>query len=267
MSLRVASPIRYTERTAKLTGDTKSELNHVFRALKEAQRIELVQIISHTDNEGEEEENLQLSQDRAEAVMRYLTDMGIAPSRLVAKGHGENYPIDTNRTPTGRTHNDRVEFHILRQSINKPGELDLGTPEEEIAAQKKSGRLSLALHSARTAHVYIDNEKIGPKAPFKGYKLSPGNHLMWVANPVSGLDVTKTVTIIPGHEVIIHIGTAKDDHTRVESPYGIQFLAPDATPEVEEEEVLLPWETIPDDTTESSSQETNPDLMESSSSN
>jgi outer membrane protein OmpA-like peptidoglycan-associated protein len=248
MSIRVATPIAFKERTEALTAPSKKQLHQVFRALKEAQRIELVQILAHTNNEGEEEENMALSQARAEAVMRYLTDMGINTSRLVAKGFGENYPIDTNRTASGRVRNDRIELKILRQTINKPGEIDLATPEEEIAAQKQSGRLSLALHSAPSAHVYVDNKKIAPKAPFSGYKLSPGTHLLWVANPAKGLDSTQYITIIPGHEVVVHIGSPVDDYRRDEHPYGIQFRVTDASKEqvdaTEEEEqpVILPWE-------------------------
>jgi len=96
--------------------------------------------------------------------------------------------------------------------------------------------------------VYINNKKIAPKAPFKGYKLSPGKHLMWVANPASGLDVTKTITIIPGHEVVIHVGSPEDDYLRVEVPYGIQFQLQEESPPEVADEVLLPWEKPPSET-------------------
>lgn len=244
MSIRVATPIRFEERNEILTRESEGQLNQVFRALKEAQRIELVQILSHTDSEGEEQENVALSQSRAEVIMRYLADMGISPSRIVAKGLGENFPIDTNRTASGRKHNDRVELTILRQTINKPGQIDSGAPEEEIAAQKQSGRLSLALHSAPSAHVYIDNKKISVKAPFRDYLLAPGTHLLWVANPAKGLDITRYITIIPGHEVVIHIGSPKDDYLRAMVPYGVQFQAATSSssePAPASEPVLLPW--------------------------
>ena len=106
--------------------------------------------------------------------MRYLVRMGINPQRLVARGEGENQPIDTNRTSAGRGRNNRAEMLILRQTIKRPGELDDTTPEEALAAQKKSGTLSVALHRGTWAHVYVNNKKIVPKAPLEGYELPTG---------------------------------------------------------------------------------------------
>jgi hypothetical protein len=91
--------------------------------------------------------------------------------------------------------------------------------------------------------VYINNKKIGPKAPFEDYELSPGDHLLWVANPATGLDSTQTIEIIPGHQVIIHIGTPKDLYARTKTAYGIQFTEAQEAPE-ELEDVVLPW-TLP----------------------
>ncbi len=62
----------------------------------------------HTDSEGDEERNLQLSQKRAENVMQHLVDFGIHPSRLRAEGYGETRPIADNTTEEGRQRNRRV---------------------------------------------------------------------------------------------------------------------------------------------------------------
>jgi outer membrane protein OmpA-like peptidoglycan-associated protein/tetratricopeptide (TPR) repeat protein len=73
----------------------------------------IVSIQGHTDNIGNDEDNMLLSKNRAEAVYRYLIEKGIAPERLSYKGFGETKPIDTNDTETGRARNRRTEFVIV----------------------------------------------------------------------------------------------------------------------------------------------------------
>ncbi|MEE9373784.1 MAG: TonB-dependent receptor [Saprospiraceae bacterium] len=73
-----------------------------------------VLIQGHTDSQGKAENNLKLSQSRADAVKEYLVSKGIAAHRLSTNGLGEDYPIADNNTSTGRKENRRVEFIILR---------------------------------------------------------------------------------------------------------------------------------------------------------
>ena len=66
----------------------------------------------HTDNQGDDDSNLDLSQRRADAVKNFLMNNGVPGNRITAKGYGETRPVDTNDTATGRTHNRRVEMKI-----------------------------------------------------------------------------------------------------------------------------------------------------------
>ncbi|NJL15134.1 MAG: OmpA family protein [Microscillaceae bacterium] len=66
----------------------------------------------HTDSEGTEEDNLQLSKDRAASVRQYLIDKGIDATRISSTGYGESRPIDTNATEAGRSRNRRVEMRL-----------------------------------------------------------------------------------------------------------------------------------------------------------
>ena len=77
--------------------------------------IELVEIAGHTDSDGPQSTNLELSQRRAEAVVAYLVKEGVSADRLVAKGYGESTPIDSNSSSEGKANNRRVEFVILKQ--------------------------------------------------------------------------------------------------------------------------------------------------------
>ncbi len=65
-------------------------------------------IEGHTDNVGDDENNLKLSQQRAENVMRHFVDYGIHPSRLRAEGYGESRPVADNSTEEGKQKNRRV---------------------------------------------------------------------------------------------------------------------------------------------------------------
>jgi outer membrane protein OmpA-like peptidoglycan-associated protein len=71
-----------------------------------------VTVQGFTDNTGSAQTNLQLSQRRAEAVRDYLVGEGIEPSRVVARGMGEDYPLASNATPAGRQQNRRVEVLV-----------------------------------------------------------------------------------------------------------------------------------------------------------
>ena len=94
--------------------------------LKEESRVELIklrdflannpsvaiEISGHTDNIGNDADNLLLSERRAEAIYNFLIENGVEASRISYKGFGESQPIDTNDTEEGRANNRRSEFKI-----------------------------------------------------------------------------------------------------------------------------------------------------------
>ena len=72
-----------------------------------------IEIGAYTDSLGAAAANQRLSERRANAVMQYLIDMGVRPTRLEARGYGEEDPIASNDTPQGRAQNRRVEIRVI----------------------------------------------------------------------------------------------------------------------------------------------------------
>lgn len=76
-------------------------------------RKSTLQIIGHTDSDGEAAFNQQLSEDRARAVANVLTANGVPGARIQTFGRGEAQPVASNLTPEGKRQNRRVEIVIL----------------------------------------------------------------------------------------------------------------------------------------------------------
>lgn len=93
----------------------KSETDKVLQAMvaifKEYPQADF-SIGGHTDSVGSKSTNQALSERRANAVRDYLIANGINADRLTAAGHGEDYPIATNKTRAGRKENRRVEVKL-----------------------------------------------------------------------------------------------------------------------------------------------------------
>lgn len=95
-----------------LKPESKFELDKLVKHLSLNPEMK-IQLRGHTDNQGDADYNLGLSDRRAKAVMKYLIDKGIDAKRLSAKGFGETEPIDTNDTSEGRAKNRRTEYLVL----------------------------------------------------------------------------------------------------------------------------------------------------------
>lgn len=86
-------------------------LDQVVTVMKENPSYNL-EIHGHTDDQGDDAKNMKLSDDRAAAVKTYLTEKGVAATRLSSAGHGETMPVADNKTAAGRAKNRRVEFKV-----------------------------------------------------------------------------------------------------------------------------------------------------------
>lgn len=103
--------IRFRSNSVELNGESIAILDQVANVLNDYESAS-IEIAGHTDSTGSPEYNLDLSANRATAVMQYLGTRGIAADRMSAKGYGPARPIATNDTSTGRAQNRRIEFTL-----------------------------------------------------------------------------------------------------------------------------------------------------------
>lgn len=99
----------------------KYALANVVDAMNEYSDL-VVGLGGYTDNTGDAAANLELSQQRADAVRAYLIEQGIAGERLVATGYGDANPIGDNETAEGREQNRRTEFTVLSGGLTVEAE-------------------------------------------------------------------------------------------------------------------------------------------------
>ena len=66
----------------------------------------------YTDNRGDPQANLKLSQEQAKAVMADLVNLGIDAGRLKAEGYGQEHPVADNSTEEGRAKNRRIDLQV-----------------------------------------------------------------------------------------------------------------------------------------------------------
>ncbi|MFI5130868.1 MAG: OmpA family protein [Chitinophagales bacterium] len=108
-----AKKVQFFSGSATLTKTAMAELDKGVVILEEHPKIS-VAIEGHTDNTGTLASNQKLSEKRAAAVKTYLVKKGISADRLITSGHGQNEPIEDNKSATGRAANRRVVFRIAK---------------------------------------------------------------------------------------------------------------------------------------------------------
>jgi outer membrane protein OmpA-like peptidoglycan-associated protein len=97
-----------------LRAESFPELNRLAQILKDNPSIH-VKLSGHTDNVGNINMLMELSQNRVSTVKKYLEAKGIASKRMEGQGYGASQPIEKNDTEAHRKMNRRVEFRITKK--------------------------------------------------------------------------------------------------------------------------------------------------------
>jgi outer membrane protein OmpA-like peptidoglycan-associated protein len=110
--LNMPSNITFDTDRADVKPNFFAVLNSVALVLQEFDKS-LIDVNGHTDSDGADDYNLDLSYRRAGAVARYLTAQQLNPRRFEVHGAGETQPIAPNDTEAGKSQNRRVEIQIV----------------------------------------------------------------------------------------------------------------------------------------------------------
>ncbi len=127
------TPIQFGSGGDRITEDSVPTLELIAEFLVANPSVR-VQIIGHTDSDGEEDANLTLSRIRAEAVRAQLIARGVEAERLTPLGMGEYDPVADNLTREGKARNRRIEFLVLPEGQEGLSAPTTTAPVEEEAS-------------------------------------------------------------------------------------------------------------------------------------
>ena len=111
--INIKEQVFFETAKAVIKSESFELLNEVAKIIIDNPHIGNIDVEGHTDSRGKYNYNKRLSQQRADSVVKYLTERGVESSRLKGVGYGPDRPIDSNDTEEGRARNRRVEFTII----------------------------------------------------------------------------------------------------------------------------------------------------------
>ena len=128
--------ISFAPSSSDIEADAMETIDAIADILRDCQSVQ-IEISGHTDSQGREVMNQQLSQARADAVLNAIMARRVLTSNLTAKGYGESQPIADNKTEEGREANRRIEFRLVETETDAPevGATD-DAPDAEAAESK-----------------------------------------------------------------------------------------------------------------------------------
>lgn len=126
-----ARKIAFEPGSATVAADSRDTVTQIAEILRECGPIRM-EIQGHTDSQGREEMNQNLSQARAQSILNELRGRRVPTSTFTAVGYGETQPIADNGTEEGREENRRIEFRLIRPEPVANSETGLEAMEAEV---------------------------------------------------------------------------------------------------------------------------------------
>lgn len=181
---------------ATLRPESNPELEKVYSFLSQYPELK-VELSGHTDSRGSDKYNEKLSRKRAQAVVDYMINKGIAKERLVAKGYGESKPLESNDTDEGRQINRRTELKVIDSDfniVNAYNNINIQYKNEfsgEIAASGRSTKNETLVNQSTASKGY-DNSGSSYKKGDKYYMPSQEPNAKTVLKPKVHFTYKKT---------------------------------------------------------------------------
>jgi OOP family OmpA-OmpF porin len=125
-----AQKITFEPGSTAVEGESAEVVDQIAEVLRSCRDVQMdVEIAGHTDSQGREVMNLELSEARAAAVLDALAERRAPISRITSKGYGETAPIADNDTEEGREANRRIEFRLVPRAPEGTAEGAAATPD------------------------------------------------------------------------------------------------------------------------------------------
>lgn len=129
-----AAKIVFEPSSSEITTEAGRTVDKIAEITKQCERVRM-EIGGHTDSQGREEMNTNLSQQRADAVRAALLSRRVLTGNITSKGYGEADPIADNDTAEGREANRRIEFKLLTDA--RAASTDETAPQAETETQSE----------------------------------------------------------------------------------------------------------------------------------
>lgn len=117
-------PIAFIAETSEVAVESMSVIEELAYVLEQHREIALVEVQVHTDDSGSAAYQRRVSQDRADKIKLLLTRLGVAPTRVTAKGYGPDQPLAPNVSDANRAKNRRVQVIIGSAPAREPAPAD-----------------------------------------------------------------------------------------------------------------------------------------------
>lgn len=111
LTLVMPGNITFATNSADISSSFYPSLSNLANSIRQYNQSN-IEVLGYTDNTGSYQNNVSLSQRRAQSVVNYLISQGVDPSRASARGLGPENPIASNATESGRAQNRRVEIKL-----------------------------------------------------------------------------------------------------------------------------------------------------------
>jgi OOP family OmpA-OmpF porin len=166
--------INFEPGSAQIAKDARETLDKIAEMMKQCPDVPM-EVGGHTDSQGREEMNLDLSEKRAGAVIAALMERRVLTGHLTPVGYGETVPIADNSDETGRETNRRIEFRLIaprsgagsaapETAVAEPTTGDAGAPDMPMDAPDDTGDAAPMDGGAATDTVAADAAAASPEA-------------------------------------------------------------------------------------------------------
>ncbi len=150
--IELKQTIEFNSGSNVLAKSAAALLDQIAAVLKANPQVRRVRVEGHTDNEGDEEMNVDLSERRAERIRVELTKRGVDRNRLLPRGFGSTRPIANNNTNAGRKANRRVEFQVIDPAPPGQPRIDFdtrNTPDQDDRESRVGEQQAVTVESLR----------------------------------------------------------------------------------------------------------------------